>query len=80
MVHRYSSSFLWNYSWNLTYVMGVAVNSCVNPIVYLLRNRNYQREVERRYRDMFKRSRTGGSTCSGATKQTVTSDISASKL
>ena len=80
MVDRYNSSFLWNYSWNLTYVMGVAVNSCVNPIVYLLRNRNYQREVERRYRDMFKRSRSGGSTCSGATKQTVTSDISASKL
>ena len=79
MIERYSSSFLWNYSWNVTYVLCVTLNSCVNPVVYLLRNRSYQRAAERRCRDILK-SRGAGSNCSGVTKQTIVSDTSTSKL
>ena len=79
MIERYSSSFLWNYSWNVTYVLCVTLNAFVNPFVYLLRNRSYQTAAERRYRDIMK-GRTAGSTSSGITKQTNLSDTSTSKL
>ena len=45
MAERYNTNFLWNYSWNTSYVFCIVVNSTVNPIIYLLRNRSYRKGV-----------------------------------
>ena len=45
----YNTPFLSVYSWPITYIVCVAVNSCVNPIVYYYRMRPFKRFVCNRF-------------------------------
>ena len=49
----YNNTFLYWYSWNITYVVSVCVNSTINPIVLILRMAGFREWAKIQFRTIF---------------------------
>ena len=47
MSEGYTTNFMYNYSWNVSYILCIVLNACSNPFVYLTRIEPYRSEVLR---------------------------------
>jgi len=44
-MERSTTSFAFNYAWSICYMLLVAINSALNPVIYIARMREFRRFV-----------------------------------